>query len=77
LSGLSVAASPFLFEFCGSKVDNVISQVCYTNATEVIFAALTVYQLRLIERLWGSRKFAVRQLHSSFQVVPHFAWPYL
>jgi hypothetical protein len=31
----------------------------YTNSTEVLFAAMTLYQLRIIERLWGSRKFAV------------------
>lgn len=31
----------------------------YTNSTEVLFAAMTLYQLRVIERLWGSRKFAV------------------
>lgn len=35
-------------------------QLCYTNSTEVLFAAMTVYQLRVIERLWGSRKFGVR-----------------
>ena len=35
-------------------------QSCYTNSTEVLFAAMTFYQLRVIERLWGSRKFAVR-----------------
>ncbi|OAX77542.1 hypothetical protein ACJ72_08157 [Emergomyces africanus] len=32
-------------------------QLCYTNSTEVLFAALLLYQLRVIERLWGSRKF--------------------
>ncbi|KAJ9618660.1 hypothetical protein H2203_008864 [Taxawa tesnikishii (nom. ined.)] len=32
-------------------------QLCYTNSTEVLFAAMTLYQLRVIERLWGSRKF--------------------
>ena len=35
-------------------------QTCYTNSTEVLFAAMTLYQLRAIERLWGSKKFAVR-----------------
>lgn len=35
-------------------------QACYTNATEVLFASMTFYQLRVVERLWGSRKFAVR-----------------
>ncbi|TKA59744.1 hypothetical protein B0A55_12901 [Friedmanniomyces simplex] len=34
-------------------------QFCYTNSAEVLFAAMTFYQLRVIERLWGSRKFAV------------------
>lgn len=33
--------------------------LCYTNSTEVLFAAMTLYQLRTIERLWGTRKFAV------------------
>ncbi|KLJ09299.1 hypothetical protein EMPG_15279, partial [Blastomyces silverae] len=32
-------------------------QLAYTNSGEVLFAALLVYQLRVIERLWGSRKF--------------------
>jgi hypothetical protein len=36
-----------------------IYQLCYTNSTEVFFAAITLYNLRVIERLWGSRKFAV------------------
>jgi hypothetical protein len=40
------------------------SQTCFTNSTEVLFGVLTFYQLRVVERLWGSRKFAVRsQLH--------------
>lgn len=34
-------------------------QLCYTNSTEVLFAAMTLYHLRVVERLWGSRKFAV------------------
>jgi hypothetical protein len=34
-------------------------QTYYANSTEVIFSAMTFYNLRLIERLWGSRKFAV------------------
>ncbi|KAF2709196.1 hypothetical protein K504DRAFT_467174 [Pleomassaria siparia CBS 279.74] len=33
-------------------------QICYTNSTEVLFAVLAFYNLRVIERLWGSRKFA-------------------
>ncbi|EME45464.1 hypothetical protein DOTSEDRAFT_52734 [Dothistroma septosporum NZE10] len=33
-------------------------QLCYTNSTEVFFATVVLYNLRVIERLWGSRKFA-------------------
>ncbi|KAL1652293.1 hypothetical protein SLS58_000420 [Diplodia intermedia] len=33
-------------------------QTCFANSTEVLFAAMTFYHLRVIERLWGSRKFA-------------------
>ncbi|KAF2674686.1 hypothetical protein BT63DRAFT_449676 [Microthyrium microscopicum] len=36
----------------------LVWQTCYTNSTEVLFAAMTFYHLRVIERLWGSRKFA-------------------
>lgn len=34
-------------------------QLAYVNSAEVLFASMTFYQLRVIERLWGSRKFAV------------------
>ena len=34
--------------------------MCYTNSTELLFATMTLYHLRIIERLWGERKFAVR-----------------
>lgn len=34
-------------------------QFCYTNSTEVLFAAMSFYNMRVIERLWGSRKYAV------------------
>ncbi|MCJ1367852.1 hypothetical protein MMC16_006988 [Acarospora aff. strigata] len=36
----------------------LVWQTCFTNSTEVLFAAMTLYHLRIIERLWGSRKFA-------------------
>jgi hypothetical protein len=36
-----------------------IYQLCYTNSTEVLFAAMSFYNVRVIERLWGSRKYAV------------------
>ena len=35
--------------------------LAYTNSTEVLFAGMTFYQLRVIERLWGTRKFGVCQ----------------
>lgn len=35
-------------------------QLAYTNSTEVLVAAMSLYQsARIIERLWGSRKFLV------------------
>lgn len=38
----------------------LIYQLSYNNSTEVLFAAMTLYNLRSVERMWGSRKFAVR-----------------
>ncbi|KAI9711129.1 MAG: hypothetical protein M1812_007233 [Candelaria pacifica] len=35
----------------------LIWQACYTNSTELLFAAMTAYHLRIIERLWGTHKF--------------------
>ncbi|RMY27397.1 hypothetical protein D0866_10179 [Hortaea werneckii] len=44
-------------------------QVCYTNSTEVLFAGMSLYQLRIIERLWGTRKFAVgRNTYREFDI---------
>lgn len=37
-------------------------QLCYTNSAEVLFAVITVYNLRAVERMWGTRKYAVRTL---------------
>ena len=37
----------------------LVWQTCYTSSTELLFAAVSIYSLRIIERLWGSRKFAV------------------
>jgi len=33
-------------------------QLCYANSAEVLFAAITLYHLRVVERMWGSRKYA-------------------
>ena len=35
-------------------------QLCYTNSAEVLFGAMTLYHLRAVERMWGTRKYAVR-----------------
>lgn len=35
-------------------------QLSYSNSTEVLFGSITLYNLRVVERLWGSRKYAVR-----------------
>ena len=44
---------------CGRKLIAVRIQACYSNATELLFATMTIYNMRIVERLWGSRKFAV------------------
>ncbi|POR38138.1 DSC E3 ubiquitin ligase complex subunit 2 [Tolypocladium paradoxum] len=33
-------------------------QLCYTNSAEVLFAAMSLYNLRVVERMWGPRKYA-------------------
>jgi hypothetical protein len=33
-------------------------QVAYTSSTELLFSTVAIYQFRVLERLWGSRKFA-------------------
>jgi len=42
----------------------------YANSTEVLFAAFTLYQLRVIERLWGTSKFAVCHFSSMDLLYP-------
>jgi hypothetical protein len=37
----------------------LVYQLCYTNSTEVLFASMTLYQMRVVERMWGPRKYAV------------------
>ncbi|KAI1867218.1 uncharacterized protein JN550_007270 [Neoarthrinium moseri] len=44
----------------------LIYQLCYTNSSEVLFGAMALYNLRIVERMWGSRKYA------SFLVVTAF-----
>ncbi|KAF4126416.1 Eukaryotic integral membrane protein (DUF1751) [Geosmithia morbida] len=33
-------------------------QLCYTNSAEVLFAVMTLYNVRTVERMWGSSKYA-------------------
>ncbi|KJZ80359.1 hypothetical protein HIM_00209 [Hirsutella minnesotensis 3608] len=33
-------------------------QACYVNSAEVLFAAISLYNLRVVERMWGPRKYA-------------------
>ncbi|KAK1674340.1 UBA domain-containing protein Ucp14 [Colletotrichum godetiae] len=33
-------------------------QLCCTNSSEVLFASMTLYHLRVVEQIWGSRKYA-------------------
>ncbi|KAK0626794.1 hypothetical protein B0T14DRAFT_534873 [Immersiella caudata] len=33
-------------------------QLCYTNSSEVLFVSMALYNVRSIEQLWGSRKYA-------------------
>jgi hypothetical protein len=37
----------------------LIYQLCYTNSTEVLFGAMTLYHMRVVDRLWGTRKYIV------------------
>lgn len=56
----------FLLACCGAdtraRQKLTEPQACFTNSTEVLFGVVTLYNLRVIERLWGSRKFAVRDI---------------
>ncbi|CAO1604669.1 MAG: hypothetical protein LQ349_006123 [Xanthoria aureola] len=36
----------------------LVWQSCYNNSGELLFGVMTLYNLRIVERLWGSRKFA-------------------
>jgi hypothetical protein len=40
----------------------LVWQLCYTNSSEVLFAAMALYNLRVVEQQWGSRKYAVGYL---------------
>ncbi|KAL8698681.1 MAG: hypothetical protein Q9224_001741 [Gallowayella concinna] len=36
----------------------LIWQSCYNNSSELLFGLMTLYHMRILERLWGSHKFA-------------------
>jgi len=44
-------------EVSGSYSD--AGQLCYSNSTEVLFGCWTLYNLRVVERIWGSKKLLV------------------
>lgn len=69
---LSIAASLFdVKHYCYIVVDThllryrqvwraLTYQLCYTNSSEVLFACIILYHMRVVERIWGSSKYAVR-----------------
>ncbi|EGO57023.1 hypothetical protein NEUTE1DRAFT_65986 [Neurospora tetrasperma FGSC 2508] len=70
LVGLSIAASVFdikhyfyisigtHFLRYGQLWRMLTYQLCYTNSSEVLFGAMSLYHTRMVERFWGSRKYA-------------------
>ncbi|KAK3489703.1 hypothetical protein B0T13DRAFT_91155 [Neurospora crassa] len=70
LVGLSIAASVFdikhyfyisigtHFLRYGQLWRMLTYQLCYTNSSEVLFGAMSLYHMRMVERFWGSRKYA-------------------
>ncbi|KAK3490288.1 uncharacterized protein B0T23DRAFT_381461 [Neurospora hispaniola] len=69
LVGLSIAASVFdikhyfyisigtHFLRYGQLWRMLTYQLCYTNSSEVLFGAMSLYHMRMVERFWGSRKY--------------------
>ena len=57
--GLILFVVFFFFYFGEDGRGLTFDKGCYNNSTELLFAAMSLYQMRVIERLWGSRKFAV------------------
>ncbi|KAL1887999.1 hypothetical protein Cpir12675_006350 [Ceratocystis pirilliformis] len=49
-------------------------QLSYSNSSEVLFACMTLYNMRIVERIWGSRKYASFVLVTSMftAVIPPF-----
>lgn len=54
-----IQVSPHLWRY-GQLSRLLVWQVAgYANSTEALFAAMLVYHLRVVERMWGGRKMAV------------------
>ena len=76
LAGLSIAASIFDIKhyfyisigthfFRYGQLWRIFTyQLCYTNSSEVLFGAMSLYHMRMVERFWGSRKYAVSAIAS-------------
>lgn len=63
----SIQVAPHIWQY-GQFWRILVWQVAgFANSTEALFAAMLVYHLRVVERAWGKRKFAVR--HS---ILPYF-----
>lgn len=58
----NIQVQPHLWQY-GQFWRILVWQVAgYANSTEALFAAILAYHLRVVERMWGSRKFAVSTL---------------
>lgn len=65
----SIQVAPHIWQY-GQFWRILVWQIAgFANSTEALFAAMLVYHLRVVERAWGKRKFAVR--HS----ILHFPFP--
>ena len=56
---VSIHVAPHLWQY-GQFWRALLWQIAgYSNSTETLFGALLVYQLRVVERVWGPRKVMV------------------
>jgi hypothetical protein len=56
----SIRISPHLYPYAQLWRLATWQLAGFANSTEALFAAMLVYHLRVVERAWGRRKFAVR-----------------
>lgn len=53
---LPIRPTPHIYPYL--QLSRVLSyQLAYTNSSELLFGTVLIYHLRVLERLWGSRKF--------------------